>query len=208
VRAAASCRFGVDALFFADLSVRAFDAPSVGAAPETQWPGWSRLWRGHATSAPFSTTTAAFSRAAQPVFVRLCFFEIWEFSGGIPSGVAPFKGSVLARLRSLQLQACADNLKKASHDLFPITAALVKQQQHQHQQQQQPRASLSPEQVWQLLRWYSHLRTSLLCDCCEPQVTLLFRSHFAHGLLMSVACSSTTRGRRPPSRSVAAIWRS
>jgi hypothetical protein len=136
------------------------------------------------------------------------FFEIWEFSGGIPSGVAPFKGSVLARLRSLQLQACADNLKKASHDLFPITAALVKQQQHQHQQQQQPRASLSPEQVWQLLRWYSHLRTSLLCDCCEPQVTLLFRSHFAHGLLMSVACSSTTRGRRPPSRSVAAIWRS
>jgi hypothetical protein len=100
------------------------------------------------------------------------FFEIWEFSGGIPSGVAPFKGSVLARLRSLQLQACADNLKRVSHDLFPVTAALVKQQQHQ-QQQQQPRASLTPEQVWQLLRWYSHLRTSLLCDCCEPQVILL-----------------------------------
>jgi hypothetical protein len=96
------------------------------------------------------------------------FFEIWEFSGDIPSGIAPFKASVLARLRSQQLQACADNLKRASHDLFPITAALVKQQ-HQ-QQQQQPRASLSPEQVWQVLRWYSHLRKSLLCDCCEPQV--------------------------------------
>ena len=111
------------------------------------------------------------------------FFEIWEFSGGIPSGVAPFKGSVLARLRSQQLQACADNLKRASHDLFPVTAALVKQQQHQ-QHQQQPRTSLSPGQVWQLLRWYSHLRKSLLCDCCEPQVTstfIFFRTaQFAH----------------------------
>ena len=106
------------------------------------------------------------------------FFEIWEFSGGIPSGVAPFKGSVLSKLRSLQLQMCADNLKRASHDLFPVTAALVKQQQHQ-QQQQQPRASLTPEQVWQLLRWYSHLRKSLLCDCCEPQVAQLIFFYYA-----------------------------
>jgi hypothetical protein len=99
------------------------------------------------------------------------FFEIWKISGGIPCGVAPFKGSILAELRTLQLQSCADNLKRASHDLFPVTAALVKQQQHQQQSPQQCCASLNPEQVWQLLHWYSHLRKSLLCDCCEPQVT-------------------------------------
>jgi hypothetical protein len=133
------------------------------------------------------------------------FFEIWEFSGGIPSGVAPFKGSVLARLRSQQLQSCADNLKRASHDLFPVTAALVKQQQHQ-QQQQQPRASLTPEQVWKLLRWYSHLRKSLLCDCCEPQVTensILF--YCMKDILMFVF-SWTIPGLGRPSLSAAGTW--